>query len=198
MGIRDWPTGHYMYHCERCKEYFTGNRDDKICAVCADKERGRMSDKNVKIIDYRPVIRFKKMAGFEDFLPPVYQTAGAAAVDLYAAIDNPFLYLNQDKRTLIFAGFSMALPGGYEGQVRGRSGLALKKGLGVLNAPGTIDSDYRGPIGVILINHGEERIRINRGDRIAQLVISRVSRPEWIEGDLCDTDRGEGGFGSTG
>ncbi len=146
----------------------------------------------------KPVIKFKKLSGFEDFLPPVYQTPGAVAVDLYAALEGPFMYLNPGKRTLISAGFCMALPGGYEGQVRGRSGLALRKGLGIVNSPGTIDSDYRGPIGVLLINHGEERVKIDRGDRIAQLVIAKVERPEWVEGELCETDRGAGGFGSTG
>ena len=95
-------------------------------------------------------------------------------------------------------GISIALPAGYEAQIRPRSGLALKQGISIVNSPGTIDSDYRGKIGVILINHGHERVMIKRAMRIAQMVVQPVSRVSWEEGELDKTDRGEGGFGHTG
>lgn len=127
---------------------------------------------------------------------PAYESAGAAGMDLRAAEDAT---LEPGARALVPTGFAMALPNGFEGQVRPRSGLAVRHGISVLNAPGTIDSDYRGEIKVALINLGHERVDIARGDRIAQLVIAPVVQGEWIMSDDLDaTDRGNRGFGSTG
>ena len=129
---------------------------------------------------------------------PRYASAGSAGMDLHAAIEAP-LRLAPGERALVPTGFAMALPEGYEGQVRARSGLALNKGLGVLNAPGTIDSDYRGEIGVILVNLGHEPVELARGERIAQLVVAPVARAELAEHDaLPGSGRAAGGFGSTG
>ncbi len=131
---------------------------------------------------------------------PRQQSSGAAGLDIYAALlPNETITLKPQKRVIIPAGFSLALPLGYEAQIRPRAGLAAKFGVSVLNAPGTIDADYRGEIKVILINHGEEDFLIKRGDRIAQMVIAPVSKVEFVlTGQLDDTIRGEGGFGSTG
>lgn len=127
---------------------------------------------------------------------PSYATAGAAGMDLRST--EP-VRLEPGERTLAKTGVKVAIPEGYEGQVRPRSGLALKKGLTMVNAPGTIDSDYRGEIGVILINHGQEAIELEAGERIGQLVIAAFARAEWNEvADLEVTERGSGGFGSTG
>lgn len=129
---------------------------------------------------------------------PAYETAGAAGLDLRAAIGDP-VTLVPGERVLVPTGLSMQLPGGFEGQVRPRSGLALRHGVTVLNAPGTVDSDYRGEVSVVLINHGSERFTITRGDRIAQLVIAPVSRALLSEVEtLGETARGAGGYGSTG
>lgn len=129
---------------------------------------------------------------------PGYQTEGSAGVDLYANIREP-LTLQPGERALIPTGIRIALPPGYEAQIRPRSGLALKYGIGMVNSPGTIDSDYRGEIAVILINWGQEPFTIRRGDRIAQMVVAPVARIEWqIEESLPPTERGEGGFGHTG
>jgi dUTP pyrophosphatase len=129
---------------------------------------------------------------------PAYETAHAAGMDLMACIASD-MELAPGKRALIPTGFSIALPEGFEAQVRPRSGLALKHGITVLNAPGTIDADYRGEIGVILINHGEASFVITRGMRIAQLVVAQVARAVWREtASLTETVRGAGGFGSTG
>lgn len=129
---------------------------------------------------------------------PAYETAHAAGMDLMACIASD-MELAPGKRALIPTGFSIALPEGFEAQVRPRSGLALKHGITVLNAPGTIDADYRGEIGVILINHGEANFVITRGMRIAQLVVAQVARAVWREtASLTETARGAGGFGSTG
>jgi dUTP pyrophosphatase len=131
---------------------------------------------------------------------PERQSTGAAGVDLLAALDSSApLLLPPGKRALVPCGFAMALPQGYEAQVRPRSGLAANHGVTVLNAPGTIDADYRGEVKVLLINHGEEPFTIRRGDRIAQLVVIPVSVAEFHEREsLDDTARGSGGFGSTG
>jgi dUTP pyrophosphatase len=127
---------------------------------------------------------------------PRYQTAGAAGMDLRA--DEP-VDLAPGERRLVPTGIAVAIPPGWEGQVRPRSGLALKLGLGMVNAPGTIDSDYRGEVGVILVNWGQERVRLARGERIAQLVVAPVTRASLVEvASLPDTGRGDGGFGSTG
>jgi dUTP pyrophosphatase len=129
---------------------------------------------------------------------PNYATAGSAGMDLYAAVEAP-LRLAPGERALAPTGLALALPEGYEGQIRARSGLALKKGLAVLNAPGTIDSDYRGELAVILVNLGSDEVEIARGDRIAQLVVAPVTRVAVRERDaLPESGRGAGGFGSTG
>jgi dUTP pyrophosphatase len=129
---------------------------------------------------------------------PHYATADSAGLDLVAAVADDFR-LAPGERALIPTGIAIALPSGYEGQVRPRSGLALKHGVTTLNTPGTIDADYRGEIGVILINHGHEVFTLQRGDRIAQLVVAPVTRLQWSEQASLDaTARGTGGFGSTG
>jgi dUTP pyrophosphatase len=129
---------------------------------------------------------------------PSYETAHAAGMDLRAAVAEPLL-LAPGARALVPTGIVIALPEGTEAQVRPRSGLAFRHGISMLNTPGTIDADYRGEIRVILINHGQEPFTIQRGDRIAQLVIAPVLRAEWIECEtLDDTPRGTGGFGHTG
>ncbi len=131
---------------------------------------------------------------------PTYATAAAAGLDLMAAVpgDAPFI-LAPGARAAIPTGIAIALPDGFEGQVRPRSGLALKSGVTVLNAPGTVDSDYRGEVKVILINHGHEPFEVARGMRIAQLVVAPVTRIMLVEsGKLKETARGVGGFGSTG
>lgn len=131
---------------------------------------------------------------------PAYASEGAAGLDLRAAVpaEAP-LVLAPGARALVPTGFAIALPEGWEAQVRPRSGLALKAGVTCLNSPGTVDSDYRGEVGVILVNHGAEPFTIARGDRIAQLVVAPVSRAVWAEVEtLDDTARGAGGFGSTG
>ncbi|HZY68650.1 MAG TPA: dUTP diphosphatase [Devosia sp.] len=131
---------------------------------------------------------------------PRQQTAGAAGVDLPAALGiDEVVRLKPGERAVVPCGFSLALPDGYEGQVRPRSGLAARHGVTVLNAPGTVDADYRGEIKVILINHGSEPFEIRRGDRIAQLVVAPVTSVGFEEREALDvTARGKGGFGSTG
>ena len=131
---------------------------------------------------------------------PAYATPGAAGLDLRAALpeDAP-VALQPGERRLIPTGLSIALPEGYEAQVRPRSGLAVKHGVTCLNTPGTIDSDYRGEVHALLINHGPEPFEVRRGERIAQLVIARYERADWREVEsLSATERGAGGFGSTG
>ena len=129
---------------------------------------------------------------------PVYATEGAAGCDLVAALDEP-VELAPGEYRLIPTGLAIALPPGYEAQVRPRSGLAARHGVTVLNAPGTIDADYRGEIGVVLINLGRAPFRVEPGDRIAQLVVAPVTRARWREvAELPPTARGQGGFGSTG
>ena len=131
---------------------------------------------------------------------PAYQSAGAAGLDLMAAIPaHSKIVIEPGARELVPTGLRIELPEGFEGQVRPRSGLALKSGVTVLNAPGTIDSDYRGEVAVILVNHGQEPFEIVRGARIAQLVIAPVTQADIIEvGEIGTTQRGAGGFGSTG
>lgn len=129
---------------------------------------------------------------------PHYETIASAGMDLRANLSESRV-LKPLERTIVGTGLFIELPIGIEAQVRPRSGLAAKKGITVLNAPGTIDADYRGEIGVILINLSNEEFKINNGERIAQLVIAKHERAEWSEVEiLSDTDRGEGGFGSTG
>lgn len=144
------------------------------------------------------VVRIARRPGNEDLPLPAYMSEGAAGLDLPAAVDGP-LVIGPGRRDLVPTGFSISLPAGYEAQVRPRSGLAIRHGLAVLNAPGTIDADYRGEIKVILANLGSEPVTIRRGDRIAQLVVAPVTRARLSEvDDLDDTGRGEGGFGHTG
>ena len=127
---------------------------------------------------------------------PAYATGGAAGMDVVAA---EAITLRPGQRSAVATGFAMAIPDGYELQVRPRSGLALKHGISVPNTPGTIDSDYRGELKIILINHSEDTFVIARGDRIAQLILAPVTRADWqIVEELPETDRGAGGFGSTG
>lgn len=129
---------------------------------------------------------------------PAYATAQSAGLDLMAAIEGEIV-LAPGARQLIPTGLAIALPAGYEAQVRPRSGLALKHGITVLNSPDTIDADYRGEVKVLLINHGAEPFRLQRGDRIAQMVVAPVTRASWREAtELPDSARGGGGFGSTG
>lgn len=143
-------------------------------------------------------VKIKRRPGTEDLPLPAYMTAGAAGMDLYAAVEEEVV-LHPGERRLIPTGLYISLPPGYEAQIRPRSGLALRHGISMVNTPGTIDSDYRGEIGVILINHGEEPFIVRRGDRIAQMVVSRVERVEWEEVDALDeSERGSGGFGHTG
>jgi dUTP pyrophosphatase len=146
-------------------------------------------------IDRRPLVRFIAEPGA---LPPEYQTEGSAGADLRAFLPQPIV-LAPGERAAVPTGLRLALPSGYEGQVRQRSGLALRKGLTCLNTPGTIDSDYRGELKVILVNLGSEPATIRSGDRIAQLVIAPVARVRFEPAPaLGETERGDGGFGSTG
>ncbi len=135
---------------------------------------------------------------FDDLPLPHYASEGSAGMDVYAAISED-ISLSPNCTALIPTGLAIALPNGYECQVRSRSGLAAKYGVFTLNAPGTVDSDYRGEIKVILSNFGNEPFIIKRGDRIAQLVIAKYEKIDWYETkELDKTERGEGGFGSTG
>ena len=145
-------------------------------------------------------VRVERLPHAGDLPLPAYETGGSAGMDLRAAVaeDAP-LTLAPGARALVPTGLKIALEPGYEAQVRPRSGLALKHGVTCLNSPGTIDSDYRGEVGVILINHGQEPFIIKRGERIAQMVIARHEQAEMIEVESLDqTARGAGGFGSTG
>ena len=143
-------------------------------------------------------VKFRRLAHAGDLALPSYATSGAAGLDLAAAIDRP-ICLKPNMRQDIPTGFAMALPAGYEAQIRPRSGLALKYGITVANAPGTIDSDYRGEIAVILVNNGTDEFTITHGMRIAQMVIAAVTIMTPVEAhDLDDTARATGGFGSTG
>jgi len=146
------------------------------------------------------VIRVERLPHAEGLPLPAYETAGSAGMDLRAALgEGETVVLEPGQRKLIPTGLKIALEPGYEAQVRPRSGLALKHGISAPNSPGTIDSDYRGEVGVILINLGELPFEIKRGDRIAQMVIARYEQAQMIEVDAVDeTARGAGGFGSTG
>lgn len=148
----------------------------------------------------RPTVRVlvRRLPGTEDIPLPEYQTPESAAVDLHAAVVEP-LQVEPGAIVLIPTGLTIALPSGYEAQVRPRSGLAVKHGLSLPNTPATIDADYRGEIRVPVINHGREPVRITRGMRIAQMLVLPVPRIEWQEVEaLPSTERGGGGFGHTG
>jgi dUTP pyrophosphatase len=145
-----------------------------------------------------PVLKIEILPGNEDLNLPAYATDGAAGLDLRAALTEPFT-LKPGERGVISTGLKMAVPVGYEGCVRPRSGLAMKHGLTLTNSPGTIDSDYRGEVKILLINLGQEPVVLQRGDRIAQLLISPVAHTQVIKVEsLDDTARGGGGFGHTG
>jgi len=141
-------------------------------------------------------VEIRRLPNGEDLPLPAYESGGAAGMDLRAAAD---LTIEPQGRGLVPTGLAISLPQGFEGQIRPRSGLAVKHGVTVLNAPGTVDCDYRGEIKVALINHGEHPFVITRGDRIAQLVVAPVTQIAWREVTLLDaTTRGESGFGSSG
>jgi dUTP pyrophosphatase len=143
-------------------------------------------------------VRVRRLPAARDLPLPAAASAGSSGCDLRAALADEVV-LRPGERLLVPTGLALEIPPGWEGQVRPRSGLALRHGIGMVNAPGTIDSDYRGEVGVLLINLGAEPFTLRRGDRIAQLVIARVESVEWEEADALDgSDRGEGGFGSTG
>ncbi|MFA9479290.1 dUTP diphosphatase [Phycisphaerales bacterium AB-hyl4] len=145
-------------------------------------------------------VPIRRLPGAEDVALPSYQSAHAAGMDLHAAVpaEQP-VAIKPGQIALIPCGFAMAVPVGYEAQIRPRSGLAVKHGLSMPNTPGTIDSDYRGEVKVPIINHGSEPVQITRHMRIAQMLIKPVPRTAWLEVDeLPETDRGEGGFGHTG
>jgi dUTP pyrophosphatase len=146
------------------------------------------------------VVEVQRLPHAEGLALPAYQTEHAAGLDLVAAVaEQAPLTLAPGERALVPTGLAIALPPGFEGQVRPRSGLALKHGITVLNAPGTIDADYRGEVSVVLINHGSEAFVIRRGERIAQLVIASVQRAQLsVTAVLRGTSRGAGGYGSTG
>ena len=145
-----------------------------------------------------PTLRARRTRPSDDLPLPRYQTAHSAGLDLHACLEQD-LVLQPMARALVPTGLSLEIPEGYEGQVRPRSGLALKQGVTCLNTPGTIDSDYRGEVGVILVNLSDTAVTVKRGDRIAQLVIAQVAHVELVEAhELSDSGRGAGGFGSTG
>ena len=144
-------------------------------------------------------VKLQVLAHGQNLPLPSYATPGSAGVDLRAALGPEGLSIAPGERVLIPTGIALAVPQGYEAQVRPRSGLAIKHGITMLNSPGTIDSDYRGEIKVIAINHGSEPFLVESGERIAQLVISSVARAQWQQVDVLDeTDRAAGGFGHTG
>ena len=146
----------------------------------------------------RVLIKVKRLKGGEDISLPAYESEGASAMDVRAAVQEQIV-LNPGEVKLIPTGLAVSVPPGYEAQIRPRSGLALSYGIGMANSPGTIDSDYRGEIGLIMINWGQKPFPIERGDRIAQMLITRVYRAEMVEvANLDQTSRGDGGFGHSG
>ncbi|MDQ7000158.1 MAG: dUTP diphosphatase [Mariprofundus sp.] len=147
---------------------------------------------------HNPAVHIQKLPHGEGIDLPFYATTHAAGADLRAAVDDDVI-IEPGSHALIKTGFAMALPDNYEAQIRPRSGLALKHGITVLNSPGTIDADYRGEVGVILINHGSEAFTVQRGDRIAQMIIAPFVQADFQQVDaLSATKRGDGGFGSSG
>lgn len=150
--------------------------------------------------EHNVVVAVQREPGTEDLPLPSYATPGSAGMDLYAAlpVDGPQT-LKPGERILVSTGIRIAVPPGYEGQIRARSGLAHRHGIAMVNSPGTIDSDYRGVVMALLINLGQEPVTLRRGDRIAQLVIAPIARAEWdLTQGFDKTERGAGGFGSTG
>ncbi len=148
----------------------------------------------------KTICQIKRLEHGKGLPLPEYKTEHAAGMDVYAAIAEATpLTLQAGGRAIIPCGFAMALPQGYEAQCRPRSGLAAKHGISLVNTPGTIDSDYRGEVKILLINHGSEAFTIKRGERIAQIIIAPITQSQWQEvSELSDTARGKGGFGSTG
>jgi dUTP diphosphatase len=143
-------------------------------------------------------VRLRRLPHAAGLPLPAAASPGSAGLDLRAAVEED-LVLAPGERRLVPTGFVVEVPAGWEGEVRPRSGLALRHGVTMANAPGTIDSDYRGEVGVVLINLGAEPFRVRRGDRVAQLLVQPVARVEWEEAEtLADSERGTGGFGSTG
>jgi dUTP pyrophosphatase len=145
-------------------------------------------------------VEVRRLPHGEDLPLPAYQSTGAAGLDLLAAVpEQTPLILSPGKSAIVPTGLTIALPSGYEAQIRPRSGLAARHGVTVLNAPGTVDADYRGEVSVLLINHGDAPFAIRRGERIAQMVIAPVAQAQLVAVDqLSTTDRGSGGYGSTG
>ncbi len=148
----------------------------------------------------RTKVRVQQLAHGRGLPLPQYQTSGAAGVDLPAALElHETIILRPGARALVPTGLALEIPLGFEAQIRPRSGLAMRHGITVLNAPGTIDSDYRGEVKVLLINHGQDEFTITRGERIAQMVLAQVCQANLVNVvSLCDSERGSGGFGSTG
>lgn len=145
-----------------------------------------------------PTIRIQRLDHSAGLELPHYASTGAAGADLRAAVETEVV-LGPGERTAVPTGLILEIPAGWEGQVRPRSGLAIRHGLTVVNAPGTVDSDYRGEVKILLVNLGAEAVTIHRGDRVAQLILAPVAQVEFVEADgLQTTDRGAGGFGSTG
>ena len=144
------------------------------------------------------VVAVRRLPHGEGLPLPAYATPGSAGLDLVAALERP-VEIQPGGRTLVPTGLAMELPEGYEAQIRPRSGLALRHGLTVLNTPGTVDSDYRGEVSVLLVNLGDRPVTLSRGERIAQMVVAPVTRIAWSEqASLSETRRGAGGYGSTG
>ncbi|QPC43380.1 dUTP diphosphatase [Kaustia mangrovi] len=145
-------------------------------------------------------VRIRRLAHAHSLPLPAYETALAAGMDLRAALeDGSAVTLAPGERALVPTGLAIALPEGYEAQVRPRSGLAMRHGVTCLNTPGTIDADYRGEIKVLLVNLGADPFTVTHGERIAQMIVAPVSRVDWVEADMLEeTARGDGGFGSTG
>lgn len=176
--------------------------DEREEADCGDARAGDSSPARAQSLfdggPFRIAVEIVQEPHAKGLPLPTVTTEGAAGLDLRAALATP-LRLRPGERSLVPTGLRIALPRGYEGQIRPRSGLALRHGILVPNSPGTIDSDYRGEIKVILMNSGEADFEIQRGDRIAQLVVAPVVRPDWLEVErLSPTARGAGGFGHTG
>lgn len=143
-------------------------------------------------------VKVKRLGSHHDFPLPSYASKSSSGCDLRASVDSP-ITLNPGEIQLVPTGLALSVPAGYEAQIRPRSGIALKHGIGMVNSPGTIDADYRGEIGIILINWGKKPFVIQRGDRIAQMVIARVFHAEIREvAELDETERGTGGFGHSG
>ena len=143
-------------------------------------------------------IKIKRLEETADLPLPSYESEGSSGMDLRASVTEPVL-LNPGEIRLIPTGLAISVPHGYEAQIRPRSGLALKHGIGMVNSPGTIDSDYRGEIGIIVVNWGQKPFTIRRGDRVAQMIITKVYKADIVKvGVLESTERGEGGFGHSG